>query len=663
MIMKNIFSLCLAILLVFSVSAQTHTNTPIAHAGSEGVYLDLATDYPPGLEKPISGFIIERKTSGDKRWTKVVEFDVAATKNDFLANLTKANAFTPDFIAKSSVPTDAIWKAIENQQSLDSIPVWRNTLLVKLALGMSAYDGTAPLNMDITYRITRKYADGATELYAESNPVRLPGNYTYGGINWVKTSSSNEAISMQYTITGNEPPIYFRVLRSESETGNYIPVHCTRSFIKVEGKTQLIFIDDQVIANHLYYYRIVPIDTYGATGDTTEITGAAAYDPKQIAPPYDLQVNYTFGKPGLTFSWNIKSTNNIRGYNIYRGTSDAGPFEKIGFASVMDTSFHDNNALPLTTYFYYLETIDRLGNTLSPSGRIPGIYRSEIVPMPPMLTATSVQGGVQLEMTLKTKNIRGYRIYRCTGNDTAKLLISDLVAYNDKGNTIYVDKSAALNGSTFYTYYACAESNSYVLSTFSNAATARPLIATKPFKPLNALADGYDNFVMISWKDADPENIRSHEIYRADAGSQSFTKIGDSKGSRYVDSNALSGVAYNYKIISQDIFGGQSDPVIVTTISHIAKQTSSSPVSIIGYSSNNIPVIEWQGAEADKNAQIKIYRRDAKSKSSAIATVSCADKTWKDTQVVKGQTYYYSISIVTNGAESILSEEVGITVY
>ncbi len=67
-------------------------------------------------------------------------------------------------------------------------------------------------------------------------------------------------------------------------------------------------------------------------------------------PPHSVQL-----------SWSASTSPNVAAYNIYRGTSSAGPFEKITPAPVSDTTYSDTTVVAGGTYYYAVTSVDSSG--------------------------------------------------------------------------------------------------------------------------------------------------------------------------------------------------------------------------------------------------------------------------------------------------------------
>lgn len=653
-------NLSLLLVIVFACRLQAQiTNAPLAHAGNNGIFINLAYDYPPAMESPANGFLIERKPSGSEEWEMLIRFTVPDTREEFLANLTKANTVIPDYLEKNLVPYDAIWDAIEKNGSLDSVPLWRNALLIRLALGMCAFDGTAPANTAMTYRISKIDNTGNMAVYAVTAPVSFPGVLDFPAPEWHSTIQNAVNIQMYFTSPDKQLPPDYRVMRSENFDGPYFAIHCSKFTQQNDTVSTFAFSDNAVSANHLYYYKVAAMDAYGALAAFSKPVAAAAFDSKQISLPYNLHVEKVDGASGLRISWDIRNIQNITGYEIYRSNSDKGPFTRIGFASAMDTSFFDSYAEPLITYYYYLQTIDRLGNQLSPSPHIPGIYRSGNKPSPPQLTATGVENGVEIVLRLHMEHIRGFRLYRSTVDDSTLTLISELIPYDTSGETHFTDTGPQLNGYTFYNYVARSESGSYILSDMSEPAVARPLIQTFPGTPLNLNVSVYDTFNVVSWSHADERYIASNDVFRAETGSDDFSKIGTVKNNRFVDTTTIASKAYTYRIITYDVFGGASQPASFTTEAQSGMHAYPPP-ALIAYTAGGKVILEWNTAQPQSDFDVRIYRRSGNNSPKLMATVRASSGRWEEIPPDAGTLYFYSIATVIEGSEGKKSEEIGL---
>ncbi|MEP7029221.1 MAG: FG-GAP-like repeat-containing protein, partial [Candidatus Eisenbacteria bacterium] len=70
----------------------------------------------------------------------------------------------------------------------------------------------------------------------------------------------------------------------------------------------------------------------------------------------------------ITLVWKKTASTDLAGYNIYRGTSQVGPFTKVNLAPTDRTAYYVDASLPALTRFYYqVSAVDSSGNESSKS--------------------------------------------------------------------------------------------------------------------------------------------------------------------------------------------------------------------------------------------------------------------------------------------------------
>ena len=62
----------------------------------------------------------------------------------------------------------------------------------------------------------------------------------------------------------------------------------------------------------------------------------------------------------VQLSW-AASTSSVSGYNVYRGTSNGGPYSKVNGAQVTSLSYTDSSVAASTTYYYVTTAVDSEG--------------------------------------------------------------------------------------------------------------------------------------------------------------------------------------------------------------------------------------------------------------------------------------------------------------
>jgi predicted phage tail protein len=64
----------------------------------------------------------------------------------------------------------------------------------------------------------------------------------------------------------------------------------------------------------------------------------------------------------VDLSWNFSTSANVTGYNVYRGTTYAGPYSKINSGGLVASSLYtDSNVSSGNTYYYVVTAVDSSG--------------------------------------------------------------------------------------------------------------------------------------------------------------------------------------------------------------------------------------------------------------------------------------------------------------
>ena len=152
------------------------------------------------------------------------------------------------------------------------------------------------------------------------------------------------------------------------------------------------------------------------------------------------------------------------------------------------------------------------------------------------------------------------------------------------------------------------------------------------------------NKVKISWT-CTPQ-CTGYDVYRAKAGSSSYTKVGTAKsGNEYFyDTTVAVGQAYTYKVkpaIGYDVFKGST--FAVSPASASVKTSMTAPKITAGkslaYNQNKIAWSKVTGAQG-----YLVYRKTAKTGYSLVGTITSGSTvTFTDKKAVTGTTYYYVV--------------------
>jgi fibronectin type 3 domain-containing protein len=63
----------------------------------------------------------------------------------------------------------------------------------------------------------------------------------------------------------------------------------------------------------------------------------------------------------VAVTWIASSSNNVMGYNIYRGTASGGPYSILDSAPVVNEAYNDSAVQSGQSYFYVVRAVDNTG--------------------------------------------------------------------------------------------------------------------------------------------------------------------------------------------------------------------------------------------------------------------------------------------------------------
>lgn len=343
----------------------------------------------------------------------------------------------------------------------------------------------------------------------------------------------------------------------------------------------------------------------------------------------------------LSISWD--SVNGASGYEIYRSTTNDGPFN-YGMEVQNGSTNHYTNLFVDTgkTYYYKVRSYKIIDNDRLYSP-FTSIYSGKSVLGSSTLKAT-VDGFNRVKVSWnEVSGADGYELYRATsltGN------FSNLSASIDSNGTSYLNEN--LTSGTAYYYKVRAYKlidGIKVYNSFSSIVSAKPVLPT--ITAPKATVAGY-NKVKVSWNEV--READGYEVYRSTSLTGTYSSIASLKYSSalsYINTNLTSNKSYYYKIRAYRIHNGSkvysSFSNVVNAKPVLASVTTSKAVSA-GY--NKVKVSWGKVSEA---SGYEIYRSTSKTGTfSKVTTLSGSTNSYINGSLTTGRTYYYKIRVYRN---------------
>ncbi len=413
-------------------------------------------------------------------------------------------------------------------------------------------------------------------------------------------------------------------------TGWYDTPHATNAYQRQNGEI-LVFTEEDYL-NKVSIYRL---------NEGVDITAPAA--------PTGLAGNAI--TDFINLDWNDNGEGDLAGYNVYRATSQGGPYpsgpfgEQLNAELLTASQFVDNNVDAYTTYYYVVRAIDNAGNesTNSNEFQITSADTSSPPATPTSLSTVAMDGKVDLNWTCSTSTnpaVLYYKIYRSLVSGGPYQ--TSAIAFGGCG----VTDSQVQNEVTYY-YVVAAVNTRGRESGMSNEASGTPQVFP-PIAPsaLTATAVKYYQ-VDLTWTDnADDET--SFEIERSDSGASGpYTLVGSvgTNDTTYSNLGLNGSTQYCYRVRAVNSAGesGYTSSSCATTPIEIPDGPDSLIVSAVDSSSI---LLIWDDTDVTHTTTYQIER----TTDSAILNVSAPQTSYTDTGLAMGTTYTYRIQACnTNG--------------
>ncbi len=289
---------------------------------------------------------------------------------------------------------------------------------------------------------------------------------------------------------------------------------------------------------------------------------------------------------------------------------------------------------------------------------------AEVPIAPSQLEAqASYPGDLAISLTWVGSSSGGtvWEIERCQGADCSDFT---LLATRDASIWGPWYNDVGLNEVTTYSYRVRAV-NASGASDYSNVAWAITSYARPDGQASNLVGTFVDGAVQLTWtENATNETRFEIERYEVNGGETAFSVIDTvpPDTTSYVDSSALSGTSYIYRVVPwrHDIFGGAPDTVTVETGAGIAapeafKAVVAPPTSVR---------LSWRGTFA-AGTQVVVQRENCDIYGCygwlTIGTVDASTRRFTDSALSRATTYTYRIRAVSTASVSPFTNSIAVT--
>ena len=399
------------------------------------------------------------------------------------------------------------------------------------------------------------------------------------------------------------------------------------------------YIDTDAVAGIRYYYKVKAIHkTEGADSAYSEAAGILC----NLAKPTVAASGSASGKPMV--SWDLQEAADA--YYVYRSTSKSSGFEQVYTAAAEEASYTDEAAAIGTTYYYKVKAVHE--DSAADSVESAVVSRICVLASPAVSISGNESTGKPVISWETVDGAAKYTVYRSTSGSSGYASV-----YTGTTAGSYTDKNAKV-GTTYYYKVKAVHKNTAANSGYSEVlsricALAQPVV---DLKVDTASGKPKVTFAKIS-------GAQSYAIVRATQEEGPYTDLANVTGTSYIDTAAVAGTNYYYKVKAiHKTEGAASEYSEVTNrICDLAKPVVTAAVNATGK-----PVVSWDLQE-DAVAYY-VYRSTAKSGVYDQVYTAVDEASYTDNAAVVGKTYYYKVKAahertVADSAESTAVSCVG----
>jgi hypothetical protein len=653
----------LALALALAAPAAAQAPDTIAWAGAGGIYVWTGGTVV-STAHPVDGVVAHRieRRRGSGPWRAVADVSAATNQAALFAPL---DSVTRRLVVRALGQQDeaSAWRYIVAHPTADSLAAIIGDPNVRLLLGIYGVDRNVSPGDRWQYRVSDVDAAGHVSHARTGTPVAYPSTIPFPPVRTLRVQEHDSLIDVYWSIgRGPHAARSLEVWRREGHDGAFQKVDSVNFFLVVGDSVQARWRDSTVAPDHQYAYYAVPRDVFFNRGTPSDTV--TAYTVPLLSLPLPDSLHAIGTENGIRVSWHYAQPERARSIRVYRSLSLDSGWVQVAELPTRDTAFTDPWMPPMRVVYYRLTVTGVRGQESPATGAALAYFKNSLAPAPPaaVLVASSAAGPV-VSWAPTHDALRGYRVYRTdapvdsVSPDQPWAVASPLLPPTD---TAFVDSAALATGRT-YTWVVRAISTSGVPSDFSDGAqlttaTGRPPTPTG----LHGRADG--SAILLAWDDmteSDPV-VAGYVVFRRTDGDTAAERLTpapvQAPHNAFRDTTAAPGQLYAYYLRAVDYMGHTSDATGAVRL-RVPRSRPLPPPAARALPATRGVTVEWDPVA---RGTVRIYRYIRGGRPRVIAEVPAETGHHADPTAEAGQRYFYRLSIVVDGVESALGQEVSI---
>ena len=393
----------------------------------------------------------------------------------------------------------------------------------------------------------------------------------------------------------------------------------------LDSATGTSYVDESAQFGKCYYYKLVG---FNAEGESSSMSAAksgycrCAQVEMKLENPNNVPV----------IIW--EAVENATKYEVWRAEASYSKYTKIATTTAL--RYTDASAPRGKMSYYKVRAVGSNSNLTGNFSQIAGI--GYLVSRPQLKLTLSAAGMPSLSWNA-VSNVTYYEVYRSMNMDGPFELVSD------QQKTGYTDITAPADSTCYYyvravPYAQACSTNSDVLSISVACATPNATVTT----------DATTGQPVIGWQEVN--GAAEYEISRSNQSSGTYTVIGTTEETAFLDTTATVGATWYYKVSAITPNGTRSNASAYKS----GKCICGTPAVELSLDEpTGKPRASWESVPGAK--KYEVYRAtSANGKYSKVATVTGC--TYLDSNATVGKTWYYKVkALASNSAyNSALSQ-------
>ena len=387
-----------------------------------------------------------------------------------------------------------------------------------------------------------------------------------------------------------------------------------KKFSRISTTTKTSVTNTSAAAGTKYYYKVRAL---AKNADANSAFSAVKNKTCKLAQPTITETGVSEYSGKIIVSWN--AVEGAVSYKLYRADSKNGTYTMVG--STSSTSYTNSSCESGKTYYFKVRAVAK--NEDANSAQSTAVSQICALERPDIKLENVISSG-KIKISWNTvEGAEAYEVHRSTDNQ-------NFICIGTTSSTSLTDTGAVAGTKCYYKVRAISAdptaNSPFSTVRYQTCDLARPVVTLSNMDQTD--------YIQLTWASID--DAVEYRIYRSTAQNGSYSRIGITTESSFVDSSALVGVNYFYKVTAycSNTNGNSAD-------SEIRSGVCSRMSVLVNLNEDNKPRLTWNGVEGAVNYAVYRTIDGLPSATRQIARTEFTSLT--NSSVVSGITYLYTV--------------------